>query len=191
MVVLERGLPKLAHYRRFRIKTVVGADDYAMIQEILKRRFKKSITGEGSWAIIPDLVLIDGGKGHLTTALEVRQELGIDSIPMASLAKENEDVFIPEQATPVDIPKDSHALHLLQRARDEAHRFAISYHQKLRRKEGVTSALDSILGIGLKRKKALIKRFGSIEIIKEASLEELSQTEGITLALAKKIKEYL
>jgi excinuclease ABC subunit C len=110
---------------------------------------------------------------------------------MAGLAKENEDVFIPDEPAPVDIPKDSLALHLLQRARDEAHRFAISYHQRLRRKEGITSALDNIPGIGPKRKKALIRRFGSIEAIKEASPEELSQTEGITLALAKKVKEYL
>jgi excinuclease ABC subunit C len=191
MVVLEKGLPKPAHYRRFRIKTVVGADDCAMIQETLRRRFKRGIFGEGSWAIIPDLVLIDGGKGHLASALEVRQELGIDSIPMASLAKENEDVFIPDQSSPVDIPKDSHALHLLQRARDEAHRFAISYHQKLRRKEGITSTLDGIPGIGPKRKKALMRKFASIEAIEGASLEELSQTKGITLTLAKRLKEYL
>jgi excinuclease ABC subunit C len=191
MVVLEKGLPKPAHYRRFRIKTIADANDYAMIQEVLRRRFKRGMTGEGSWAIIPDLILIDGGKGHLAAALEVRQELGFDSVPMASLAKENEDVFIPDEPAPVDIPKDSLALHLLQRARDEAHRFAISYHQRLRRKEGITSALDNIPGIGPKRKKALIRRFGSIEAIKEASPEELSQTEGITLALAKKVKEYL
>jgi excinuclease ABC subunit C len=191
MVVLEKGLPKSAHYRRFRIKTVAGADDYAMIQEVLKRRFKKGIVGENTWAIIPDLVLIDGGKGHLASALEVRRELGVDSISMASLAKENEDVFIPGEPRPVDIPKDSPALHLLQRARDEAHRFAISYHQKLRRKEAVISVLDSIPGIGPKRKKALLKRFGSIKAIKEASPEELGQTEGMTSALARKIKEYL
>ena len=191
MAVLEKGLSKLAHYRRFRIKTVVGADDCAMIQETLRRRFKRGIGGEGGWAIIPDLVLIDGGKGQLNAALKVRQELRIDSIPMASLAKENEDVFIPDQSSPVDIPKDSYALHLLQRARDEAHRFAISYHQKLRRKEGITSTLDSIPGIGPKRKKALMKKFASIETIEGASLEELSQTKGITLTLAKRLKEYL
>jgi Excinuclease ABC subunit C len=210
MIVLEKGLPKPAHYRRFRIKTVVGADDYAMIQEVLRRRFKKAATekSEGetkqtysaggktisqksSWSITPDLVLIDGGKGQLNAALQVRQDLGIDSIPIASLAKENENVFILGQSSPVDLPKDSPALHLLQRARDEAHRFAISYHQKLRRKEAVISILDSIPGIGPKRKKALIMRFGSIEAIKETPPEELSQTKGITMALAKKTKEYL
>jgi excinuclease ABC subunit C len=191
MVVLEKGWPKPAHYRRFRIKTVAGADDYAMIQETLRRRFKRSLTGEGTWAIIPDLVLIDGGKGQLNAALEVRQELRLDSIPMVSLAKENEEVFIPGDPQPVYIAKDSPALHILQRARDEAHRFAISYHQKLRHKEVIKSILDDIPGIGPKRKKALLKKFGSIEAIKEASLEELSQTEGITPVLAKKVKEEL
>jgi excinuclease ABC subunit C len=191
MVVLEKGWPKLAHYRRFLIKTVAGADDYAMIQEILRRRFKRGLAGGGAWAIIPDLVLIDGGRGQLNAALEVRQELGLDSIPMVSLAKENEAVFIPSSTQPVYIAKDSPALHILQRARDEAHRFAISYHRKLRHKEIIASALDNIPGIGPKRKKALLKKFGSIEAIKEASLEELSQTKGITSALAQKVKEEL
>jgi excinuclease ABC subunit C len=191
MVVLEKGWPKPAHYRRFRIKTVAGSDDYAMIQETLKRRFKRGLIGEGTWAIIPDLVLIDGGKGQLNAALEVRQKLGLDSVPIASLAKENEEVFIADDPQPIHIAKDSPALHILQRARDEAHRFAISYHRRLRHKEGITSVLDNIPGIGPKRKKALLRKFGSIESIKEASPEELSQTEGITLALAKKVKEEL
>jgi excinuclease ABC subunit C len=121
----------------------------------------------------------------------VRQELELDSIPVASLAKEKEEVFIPGEPQPIYIPKDSPALHILQRARDEAHRFAISYHQKLRRKGFVSSALDSVPGIGPKRKKALLRRFGSVEAIKRASFEELSQTEGITLVLAKKVKEEL
>ena len=191
MIVLDKGLPKPAYYRRFRITTVTGADDYAMIRETLRRRFKKGLAGTGTWAIVPDLVLIDGGKGQLNAALALRQELGLDSIPMASLAKGNEEVFIPGQATPVCLAKDSPALHMLQRARDEAHRFAISYHRKLRDKEAVASALDDIPGIGPRRKKALLKEFGSIEGIREAPLEELSGTEGITPALAHKIKEYL
>jgi excinuclease ABC subunit C len=191
MVVLEKGWPKPAYYRRFRIKTVAGVDDYAMIQETLRRRFKRGLTGEGTWAIIPDLVIIDGGKGQLNAALELRQELGLDSIPMVSLAKENEEVFIPDDPKPVYIAKDSPALHILQRARDEAHRFAISYHRKLRHKEAITSTLDNIPGIGPRRKKALLKKFGTIQVIKEASLEELSQTEGITSAIAQKVKEYL
>jgi excinuclease ABC subunit C len=191
MVVLEKGWPKPAHYRRFRIKTVSGANDYAMIQETLRRRFKRGLTGEGAWGIIPDLVLIDGGRVQLNAALGVRQELELDSIPIASLAKEKEEVFIPGDPAPICLPTDSPALHILQRARDEAHRFAISYHRKLRRKEAITSALDNVPGIGPKRKRALLKKFGSVEAIKGASAEELSQAEGITLALAKKVKEEL
>jgi excinuclease ABC subunit C len=191
MVVLEKGRPKPAHYRRFRIKTVAGADDYAMIQETLRRRFKRGRTGEGAWGIIPDLVLIDGGRGQLNAALKLRRELGLDYIPMASLAKENEEVFIPGNPQPVYIAKDSPALHILQRARDEAHRFAINYHRRLRHKESIASILDNIPGIGPRRKKALLKKFGSIEAIREASSDELSQTEGMTLALARKVKDFL
>jgi len=191
MVVLEKAWPKPAHYRRFRIKTVAGTDDYAMIQETLRRRFKRGVTGEGTWGISPDLVLIDGGKGQLSAAAEVKQELGLDSIPMASLAKENEEVFIPGDPRPVRIAKDSPALHILQRARDEAHRFAIRYHHKLRHKGFVASALDNIAGIGPKRRRALLKKFGSVEAIKKASSEDISRTQGITLSLARKIKEEL
>jgi excinuclease ABC subunit C len=191
MVVLEKGWPKPAHYRRFRIKTVAGADDYAMIQETLRRRSKRGVTGEGIWGITPDLILIDGGKGQLGAALEVRRQLELASIPMASLAKENEEVFISGNRRPVRMPKDSPALHILQRARDEAHRFAISYHHKLRRKAFVASALDNIHGIGPKRRRALLRRFGSVEAIKRASPEEINQAEGITLSLARKVKEEL
>jgi excinuclease ABC subunit C len=191
MIALEKGLPKPSHYRRFRVKMVAGINDYAMIQEIIRRRFKRAIASETGWSNMPDLILIDGGKGHLHAALKVRQELSLGSIPMVSLAKENEDVFIPGKPEPVDIPKDSPALHILQRARDEAHRFSISYHRRLRYKVGVTSILDDIPGIGPKRKKALLHKFSSVEAIKDSSTEEISQTKGITLALANKIKEYL
>jgi excinuclease ABC subunit C len=190
MVVLEKGWPRPAHYRRFRIRTVAGADDYAMIQETLRRRFKRGLSGEGDWGVTPDLVLIDGGKGQLNAGLEVRKDLGL-AIPMASLAKENEEVFMPGNPEPVRLPKDSPALHILQRARDEAHRFAISYHRKLRHREAVASALDSISGIGPRRKRTLLRRFGSIEAIRQASLEDLSRTEGITAALAKRILQEL
>jgi len=201
MIVLEKGMPKPAHYRRFKIKTITGADDYAMIQEVLRRRFRRtvSITGKeneplsqkDSWAIIPDLILIDGGKGQLNAAVNAIRELEVHSVPVASIAKENEDVFTPGRSEPLDIPKDSPALHTLQRARDEAHRFAVSYHQRLRRKKGIASSLDDIPGIGPKRKRALIIKFRSVKGIKEASLEELSQTKSMTLALAHKVKEYL
>jgi len=191
MAVLEKGLPSPARYRRFRIRTIAGANDCAMIQEVLKRRLRRSATSEGNWAVVPDLILIDGGKGQLNAALKAMKEIEAASIPVASLAKENEDVFVPRESKPVDISKDSPALHLLQRVRDEAHRFAVSYHRSLRRREGIASALDDIPGIGPRRKKALLKRFISIEAIREASLEDLSQAEGVTLALAKRIKEYI
>lgn len=189
MVVFDKGLPKPAQYRHFRIKTVVGANDYAMMQEVIRRRFKRSVSTEGTWSIIPDLILIDGGKGQLNATLEVLHQLEMKTIPTASLAKQREEVFLPNKSKPVDIPQGSPALHLLQRIRDEAHRFALGYHQRLRHKEGIMSILDSIPGIGPKRKKALLRKFGSIQTIKQASLDELTKTSGITLTLAHRIKE--
>ncbi len=191
MAVFSKGLPKRAHYRRFRIKSVSGIDDYAMIQEVLKRRFKRSLSTDDNWSVTPDLILIDGGKGHLNAALEVLRELEINSIAAVALAKENEEVFVPGRSEPLNIPRTSAALHLLQRIRDESHRFAIGYHHKLRQRESMASALDSVPGIGPKRKKALIKKFGSVRSIKEASVDELSQVPGITATVAEKIREYL
>ena len=191
MVVLDKGLPKPSHYRRFRIKTVTGANDCAMIRETLRRRFRRGLKGGGSWAITPDLVVIDGGRGQLSAGVELRRELGLGSIPMVSLAKENEEIFIPGEAKPVRVAKDSPALHILQRARDEAHRFAISYHRKLRGRDFVASVVNGISGIGPRRKKALLDKFGSVQAVREASIEELSQTKGMTPALAHRVKEYL
>ena len=195
MVVFEKGKPKPSHYRRFRIKTVSGADDYAMLQEVLRRRFKRSQVSDTSipdtWAILPDLVLIDGGKGQLNTTLLAMQETGVTSVPVASLAKENEEIFIPQQVEPIILPHQSPGLQLLQRLRDEAHRFALSYHQKVHKRETFASALDGIPSIGPKRKRALLKQFGSVQAIQEASIEELATARGMTKSLAKKIKEYL
>ena len=191
MAVFDKGMPKPAHYRRFRVKTVAGIDDYAMIQEVLRRRFRRYLADEDKWSIAPDLVLIDGGKGHLNAALEVMRGLGLGSIPAASLAKEREEIFIPGNPGPVDLPQTSVALHLLQRVRDEAHRFALGYHKRLRHKEGIASALDGIPGIGPKRKKVLIREFGSVRGIKEASIDQLAAVEGMTGKLAAKVKEYL
>jgi excinuclease ABC subunit C len=191
MAVFSKGLSKRAQYRRFRIKTVSGIDDYAMIREVLRRRFKRSTTSDENWSAIPNLILIDGGKGHLNTALDTLKEVGLESVPVAALAKENEEVFIPGRLEALNIPRTSTALHLLQRIRDEAHRFAIGYHHKLRQKVSIASALDSVPGIGPKRKKALLKRFGSVRGIREASIDELSQVSGITGSLAAKVREYL
>jgi len=191
MAVFSKGLSKRAHYRRFRIKSVTGIDDYAMIQEVLRRRFKRSLATDEKWSAMPDLILIDGGKGHLNAALEILKELGLDSIPAAALAKENEEVFVPGRSQPLNISRTSVALHLLQRIRDEAHRFALGYHQKLRQKESIASVLDSVPGIGPKRKKALLKKFGSVRGIREASIDELSRVPGVTGNLAEKVKEYI
>jgi len=194
MVVFERGKSKPAHYRRFKIKTVSGANDYAMLHEVLKRRFKH-LGGETStpdtWAIVPDLVLIDGGKGQLNAALSAMGEIGVTSVPIASLAKENEEIFIPRKAKPIVLPRSSPGLQLLQRLRDEAHRFALDYSQRIRKRETFTSAFDNVPGVGFKRKRALLKHFGSVQAIREASIEELAATKGMTESLAKKVKESL
>ena len=212
MVVSEDGFPKPAHYRRFRIKNVEGIDDYSSMQEVLRRRFKRlaSMVGKGSaegdgrrlpqmpdsspdggWGVVPNLVLIDGGKGHLSAALEVFLEMGIDFIPLASLAKENEWLFVPQTPEPIVLPRSSQALHLVQRIRDEAHRFAITYHRKLRSKRTITSSMDTIPGIGPKRKRLLMRRFGSVKGIREAGVEDIAAVPGMTRKLAARLKESL
>ena len=191
MVVFEKGKPMPSHYRRFRIKTVPGVDDYAMLHEVLTRRFKRLSDAADTWAILPDLVLIDGGRGQLNAALSAIDEAGASSVPAASLAKENEEVFIPQRAEPIILPRSSPGLQLLQRVRDEAHRFALGYHKKIRGRESITSALDAVPGIGPKRKRALLRQFGSVEGMRRASEEELATTKGMTKNLAKKIKTYL
>jgi excinuclease ABC subunit C len=191
LVVFDKGKPKPAHYRRFKIKSVSGADDYAMLAEVLKRRFKRAAAASGSWAIKPDLVLIDGGKGQLNAAIKAMQETRAGDIPAAGLAKENEELFIPGRAKPIVLPPSSPGLQLLQRLRDEAHRFALGYHHRVRRKQTFASALDSVPGIGAKRKKALVRQFGSLKSVRGASVEELANVSGITKGIAYKIKENL
>jgi len=194
MVVFEKGKPRPAHYRRFKIKAVSGANDYAMLQEVLQRRFKHASKPASSttdtWAIMPDLVLIDGGKGQLNAALAALKETGSD-VPVASLAKENEEIFLPRRREPVVLPKSSPGLQLLQRLRDEAHRFAISYFTTVHRRKTFASALDGIPGIGPRRKSALLRQFGSVQRIRDASIEELTAATGMTQEQAKRIKEYL
>jgi len=197
MVVFDKGRPKPAHYRRFRIKTVPGIDDYAMIQEVLRRRFKRgserttNTSISDTWAILPELILIDGGKGHLNAARKVMKEMEVEYLPTVSLAKENEEIFIPGKSKPYIMPRSSSGLQLLQRVRDEAHRFAITYHKKVRNKSSFASSLDGITGIGPSRKRALIKQFGSVKGIKEASVEEIASIKGMNTGLAIKVKECL
>ncbi len=209
MVVFEDGRPKKGHYRRFQIKSVDGVDDYSMMREMLTRRFKRLAqsrrpsdadsppeknsgpTRRNSWGIEPDLVLIDGGKGHLGAALQVFLELGINDIPLASLAKENEEIFVPLMSESILLPRNSQGLYLVQRARDEAHRFAITFHRERRSKKSVQSALDLVPGIGPKRKRMLIRRFGSLRGVSNASVEEIAAVPGMTLRLARNVKNYV
>jgi excinuclease ABC subunit C len=193
MVVFEEGLPKKSLYRKFRIKEIAQPDDYGMMQEVLRRRFRRTkAEGDGSdtWAVLPDLVLVDGGKGQLNVALKVLGEFELDFIPCAGLAKENESLFLPNRAEPLMLTKSA-ALFLLERVRDEAHRFAIGYYQKVHHRKSLTSGLDEIPGIGPKRKQALLRRFGSMKGIKEASADELTQVKGMNRPVAEKLKELL
>jgi excinuclease ABC subunit C len=203
MVVFLDGRPEKAHYRQFNIRTVQGPDDYASMDEVLRRRFKRlvlSITEERkpggkvdpSFSALPDLILVDGGKGQLNRAVEVLAEFDLlDTIPIAGLAKKYEEVFLPEDDYPVRFDKNSPGLHLLQRSRDEAHRFAITAHRKRRSKKGLESSLEKIPGIGPTRRQELLKKFHTIQNIRDASLEELSQTPKITLKIAQSIKKHL
>jgi excinuclease ABC subunit C len=142
------------------------------------------------WAL-PDLVIIDGGKGQLGAAVQVMRELGVYEIPTVGLAKRHEEIFLPGEDEPVILPRGSEGLYLVQRIRDEAHRFAITYHRQVRGKSATKSALDSIPGVGPKRKKALLRKFGSVKAIREAPLEEVASTVGFTRALAERVKEQI
>ena len=206
MAVFEDGKPKSSEYRRFKIKTVDGVDDFESIREVLRRRFKRMAdvrakgirpeetgakSNEESWGIFPDLVLIDGGKGQLSAALEVFLEMGLDNVPLASLAKENEWLYVPHTPEPIVLARNSQALYLVQRIRDEAHRFAITYHRNLRSKSSLKSPLDLVTGIGPKRKRMLMRRFGTVTGIKQASLDDIAAVPGLTRSLAVLLKQSL
>lgn len=194
MVVFEEGKSKRSDYKRFQIKSVEGANDFASMQEVLRRRFKRARSPEEretSWASLPDLVIIDGGKGQLGAALEVFDELDITEIPVVGLAKENEELYLPGRSQPVMLSRTSQSLFLVQRIRDEAHRFAITYHRNLRGKRSIGSALDEIPGIGPARKRALLRQFGSVKAIREADMEALLAVPGINQAAAEAIKREL
>jgi excinuclease ABC subunit C len=207
MVVFAKGVPRKSDYRRFKIKGVVGQDDYASMQEMLRRRFKR-MTDEGyrdkskveksgdksedTWALIPNLAIIDGGKGQLNAALEVLDEFELrDAIPIVGLAKREEEIFVPGKSESIMLPRNSQGLFLIQRIRDEAHRFGVTYHRQLRGKSAVRSSLDDIEGIGPKRRRALLQKFGSIEAIRQASVEELAAVPGMTRKAAQVLKDTL
>jgi excinuclease ABC subunit C len=212
MVVFVQGVPRKSAYRRFRIKTVQGADDYGSMREVLHRRFARAADAEedldvpgakmpghsksskngSEWAILPDLLVVDGGKGQLNVAMEVLREHDLaDQVPVVGLAKQEEEVFVPGKPDPIILPRGSEGLFVLQRIRDEAHRFAITYHRQLRNKNTLVSELESVPGIGPKRRRALIKQFGSLDAIRQASAENLATVPGVTRQVADQIKEYL
>ncbi|MGH2588172.1 MAG: excinuclease ABC subunit UvrC, partial [Dehalococcoidia bacterium] len=200
MVVFIDGHARPQEYRRFKIKTVEGANDFASHAEVMRRRFKRAKDLESnpeasekdrSWGALPDLVIIDGGKGQLSAALDALRDVGMSDIPTVGLAKENEEIFIKDHSEPVILPRTSEGLYLVQRIRDEAHRFAITFHRNVRGKQGVRSALDEVPGVGPARKKALIRRFGSVRAVREATVDEIAATNGFTKTLAEKVKAAL
>jgi excinuclease ABC subunit C len=209
MVVFAKGAPLKSAYKRFKIrgKGAQGEpDDFASMREMLRRRFRRTVEESGSpdpgkkgratdqnWRILPDLVIIDGGKGQLNVAVEVLQEFGLlGQVPVVGLAKREEEIFRPGESASIWLRRGSPALHLVQRIRDEAHRFAITYHRNLRRKEQTHSKLDDIPGIGPTRRKALLTHFkGDLDQIRQSSIEDLSTIPGMTRRAAEAIKEHL
>ncbi len=202
MVVMEDGMPRPAEYRRFKVRTVEGNDDYAAMEEVLTRRLTAYLSERDKpvedrkrrFAYPPQLLLVDGGKGQLGVAARVLEELGLEEeIPVASLAKQFEEVFLPGRADPVRIPRTSEALYLLQQVRDEAHRFAITYHRSLRAKRMTASALDGIPGLGPARRKRLVSELGGVSAVRTASLAELRELgwlpESVAVALYSSLHE--
>jgi excinuclease ABC subunit C len=197
MVVLEDGLPRKSEYRRFKVKGVDGNDDYAAMEEVLTRRLTAYLTERdrpvtersgGKFAYPPQLLLVDGGKGQLNVADRVVHELGLeDEIPVAALAKRFEEVYVPGQADPVGVRRQSEALFLLQRIRDEAHRFANTFHRELRGKRMTKSVLDDVAGLGPTRKKRLVKELGGVNAVRKASLEELKELSWLPDAVAEAV----
>ena len=188
MVVLEDGLPRRNHYRRFRIRSLAGQDDFAAMEEVIRRRFSRyleerelPVEERGKFAYPPALVLVDGGAGQVSRAVMVLDQLGLD-IPVAGLAKRMEEVYLPGRPEALRIPRGEDALYALQRIRDEAHRFAIEYHRTLRGKRMIDSLLDEVPGVGPARKKALIRRFGSLKRIREATEGELGDVVPVKVA---------
>ena len=204
MVVFSRGVPDKKLYRRFNIESSIGVpDDFASMEEVLTRRFRRwratreaeaapGTKPDGSFAILPDLLIVDGGKGQLSRAVDVLQKYEIfEKVPVVGLAKQEEEIFFPGKTDSLLLPRHSQGLYLVQRIRDEAHRFAITAHRARRVKQGMASALDSIPGIGPVKRKALLKHFGSVDKIREASVVELTAVPGINAALAESIKAHL
>ena len=207
MVVFVQGAPRKSDYRRFNIRTV-GNDDYGAMKEVLTRRFeryKESLAGElhdpnqigvqkkeTAWSLLPDLLIVDGGKGQLAMAMDVLRQFDLENeVPLAGLAKQEEELFMSGQSASILLPRRSEGLYLVQRVRDEAHRFANTGHRNRRAKAGVASILDSVPGVGPKRRKLLLTHFGSLDDIRKATMEEIVSVPGIPVAVAEAVKAYL
>jgi excinuclease ABC subunit C len=204
MVVFVEGRAKKSEYRKFKIQYDRGPNDFAMMQETLRRRLRylrretdegddlaKELAKKEKFNKKPDLLLIDGGKGQLNAVVEVLDELDMTGIPVAGLAKEHEWLYLPGQSDPIVLPPNSAGLHLVMRIRDEAHRFAITYHRQRRAKAMTRSALDALAGVGPVRKKRLLAAFGSVAAIKRATIDEIAAVKGMTPALAAQVKSAL
>ena len=203
MVVFEQGVPAKSLYRRFNIRSVSGPDDFASMEEVITRRLNRWKAAQDTeqtpgkkvdkaFAMLPDLLIVDGGKGQLSRAVDVLKRFELfGRIPVVGLAKQNEELFMPGRSTSLLLPRHSQSLYLIQRIRDEAHRFAITSHRNRRTKLGLASRLDSIPGIGPAKRKALLQRFGSIDKIKDATLDDLAGVPGINANLAGAIKSHL
>ena len=197
MVVMEDGLEAKSQYRRFKVRTVEQNDDYAAMEEVLTRRLsnyladrEKPVAERGRFQYPPQLLMVDGGKGQLGVAVRVLDELGLrGDIPVCALAKQFEEVFVPGRSEPISIPRQSEALYLLQRLRDESHRFAIDYHRRLRNKRMTTSVLDGIPGLGPTRKKRLVKELGGVANVRRAEREALRELSWLPDAVADAVYE--
>jgi excinuclease ABC subunit C len=221
MVCFRDGVPDKDCYRRYRVRTVEGQDDFASMAEVVRRRYSRVLLeareanpdvaefsqenpGEAiarpstindqpstGFVRLPDLIIVDGGKGQLSSACRELQRLGLHDLPVIGLAKEHEEIYRPGRAMPLQLPADSGALHLLQRIRDEAHRFANAYHQLLLKKRVEESILDDCPGVSQNRKNLLLRKFGSVNRLRKASVEEIGQTEGIGRKLAEDVHRFL
>ena len=190
MVVFIDGKPDKTLYRRFKTRTQTDGDDYEAMREHLTRRFQRALDGDEKFADLPDLLIMDGGRGQLNVALEVLEGFGLSFIPAIGLAEQNEDIILPDSPEPVSLPKNSPTLHLLQRIRDEAHRFAIMYHRSMRSKTALYSVLQEIEGVGEKRRRSLFDAFLTMDPIRSASVEELAKAPGMNKPTAKKVYDF-
>ncbi|MDP7264002.1 MAG: excinuclease ABC subunit UvrC, partial [Candidatus Thermoplasmatota archaeon] len=186
LVSFYQGKPDKRNYRKYRIKAVEGINDYAMIREVVRRRYSRLVNEGGE---LPNIILIDGGKGHLSSAVEELERLFID-VPVISIAKKREEIFVPECGDPLDIEPKSEGMNLIKQIRDEAHRFAVDYHRKLRRKGLKRSALDEIPGVGPTRRKRLMRHFGSVRKIQAATVKEIAEVNSVGSSLAEEIYRF-